>query len=125
MRIKNNPYGGPDGGNGGHGGHVIFNADPKTKDFARVQTALKSRHGENGRDKCCHGRSATHAYVNVPLNTLVKTTAGEIVYELTKPGELFIAARGGAGGHGNHFYLSNDVRAPLKAELGGKGEVVG
>jgi len=49
---------------------------------------------------------------------------GKIVYELTKPDELFIAARGGAGGHGNLFYLSNDVRAPQKAEVGGKGEIV-
>lgn len=39
-------------------------------------------------------------------------------------GEIFIAARGGAGGHGNHFYLSNAVRKPMKAEYGGKGEKV-
>jgi GTP-binding protein len=38
--------------------------------------------------------------------------------------EIFIAARGGAGGHGNNFYVSNQVRKPCKAELGAKGEVV-
>lgn len=45
-----------------------------------------------------------------------------MLHELIEPGEVFLAARGGAGGHGNHFYLSNQVRKPLKAELGGVGE---
>jgi hypothetical protein len=44
--------------------------------------------------------------------------------ELVQHGEMFIAARGGAGGHGNAFYLSNMVRKPLKAEEGGRGEKV-
>jgi GTP-binding protein len=47
-----------------------------------------------------------------------------IVYELLEDGEIFIGARGGAGGHGNHFYLSNQVRKPIKAEFGGLGEHV-
>jgi GTP-binding protein len=38
--------------------------------------------------------------------------------------EVYIAARGGAGGHGNNFYLSNQSRKPVKAEFGGLGEIV-
>lgn len=37
---------------------------------------------------------------------------------------MFIAARGGCGGHGNNFYLSNLMRKPVKAETGGRGEIV-
>lgn len=44
--------------------------------------------------------------------------------ELTSPGSIFLAARGGAGGHGNQFYVSNSVRTPIKAEFGGIGEEV-
>jgi len=37
---------------------------------------------------------------------------------------MFIAARGGAGGHGNRFYLSNEHRAPAVAEEGAYGEKI-
>lgn len=47
-----------------------------------------------------------------------------ILHELMRQDEIFIAARGGAGGHGNHFYVSNEVRKPLKAEVGAQGERV-
>lgn len=67
----------------------------------------------------------------MPLNTLIKKPSSDelrpsktIIYELQKEGDLFIAARGGAGGHGNAFYTSNAVRKPLKAEMGGLGEKV-
>ena len=35
-----------------------------------------------------------------------------------------MAARGGAGGKGNHFFLSNENRAPAKAELGARGQAM-
>ena len=35
---------------------------------------------------------------------------------------MYIAARGGAGGRGNRFYLSNENRAPTVYEEGAKGE---
>ena len=35
---------------------------------------------------------------------------------------MFIGARGGAGGKGNYFYLSNSNRAPMEFEEGGRGE---
>lgn len=48
----------------------------------------------------------------------------QVIKDLNKKGDIFIAARGGAGGHGNQFYKTNEVRVPLKAELGGIGEEV-
>jgi GTPase len=82
-------------------------------------------------EKCCHGKSGEHLYISVPLNTLIKKPSADelrpskkIIWELKRHGEMFIAARGGAGGHGNAFYLSNMVRKPLKAEEGGRGEKV-
>jgi Predicted GTPase len=35
---------------------------------------------------------------------------------------MFVAARGGAGGHGNHFFISDIVQAPKIAECGAGGE---
>lgn len=47
-----------------------------------------------------------------------------IIHELHSHNDIFVAARGGAGGHGNNFFLSNVIRKPCAAELGGKGETV-
>lgn len=125
LRAYGEPYGGPDGGNGGNGAHIIFQADPTTKDLSHVSPSAKGKNGVFGASKCCHGKNADHLYIKVPLNTLIKQCGSDVViHELFKPGELFIAARGGAGGHGNHFYVSNEVRKPLKAEVGGQGESV-
>ena len=44
---------------------------------------------------------------------------------MNKQDAVFLAARGGAGGHGNEFYLSNEVRAPMTAEAGALGEELG
>lgn len=61
----------------------------------------------------------------MPLNTIVRLRNDEqVLHELMRPDEIFIAARGGAGGHGNHFYVSNEIRKPLKAEVGAQGERV-
>ena len=56
------------------------------------------------------------------MGTLVKTDVGGLLGSLEKPGEVFVVARGGAGGKGNHFFLSNEDRAPARAELGAKGQ---
>ena len=56
------------------------------------------------------------------MGTVVKTESGRLLGSLEKHGEIFVAARGGAGGKGNHFFLSNENRAPAKAELGAKGQ---
>lgn len=35
---------------------------------------------------------------------------------------MFVAARGGAGGRGNHFFVSDTLQAPSVAEFGAEGE---
>lgn len=35
---------------------------------------------------------------------------------------MFVAARGGAGGRGNHFFISDTLQAPKIAEYGAEGE---
>lgn len=131
LREKNLEFGGPDGGNGGNGGHIIFKADAKISDLSQIDVFLRAEGGFKGQGKCCHGKNGGHLYVSVPLNTLIKkpTTdelrhSKDVIHELSRDGELFIGARGGAGGHGNAFYVSNMIRKPLKAEEGGRGEKV-
>ncbi|CAG9539185.1 unnamed protein product [Cercopithifilaria johnstoni] len=116
-------FGGPDGGDGGNGGHVIFEVDALVKDLSRLPTIIKAMNGEGGHSKSCHGKSAPHKVIKVPVGTVLKEPhTDRVIIDLNKQGAVFLAARGGAGGHGNQFYKTNEVRVPLKAELGGLGE---
>jgi GTP-binding protein len=45
-----------------------------------------------------------------------------VLGDLRQHGDMFVAARGGAGGHGNRFYLSNENRAPMVYEEGARGQ---
>lgn len=45
-----------------------------------------------------------------------------VVGDLDKEGAMFVAARGGAGGHGNHFFVTSTEQTPLVAEYGAQGE---
>jgi len=60
--------------------------------------------------------------LQVPVGTFFRDVTGNVVADLQKPGDSFIAARGGAGGKGNYFFLSNENRAPTTYEEGGSGE---
>jgi GTP-binding protein len=53
---------------------------------------------------------------------LVKTDEGELVADLDVEGSKFIAVRGGSGGKGNHFFLSNENRHPRLCEKGAIGD---
>ena len=58
-------------------------------------------------------------FVKVPVGTLVKECAsGKLLPDLEEAGKKFIAALGGARGHGNEFFVTNTNRAPQIAEHG-------
>jgi GTP-binding protein len=61
-------------------------------------------------------------FVQVPIGTIIKSSSGKIVGDLKDEGTIFVAARGGAGGHGNHFFVSDTHQAPNIAEYGAQGE---
>ena len=58
----------------------------------------------------------------MPVGTLFKDTDGQLLADLSREGEYYIAARGGAGGKGNHFFLTNDNRAPTVYEEGARAQ---
>ncbi|KAG8181523.1 hypothetical protein JTE90_014253 [Oedothorax gibbosus] len=121
LRLSKNPFGGPSGGNGGNGGHVILQACYTVKSLEEVPPVLQGGHGINGKTKHQHGADGQHFIVRVPIGTLVKQE-DQVLCDLNEQDAKFIAARGGAGGHGNHFFLSNENRHPDIAEKGAIGE---
>lgn len=72
--------------------------------------------------KDCHGKSAKHLIMEVPVGTVIRNYEGKVIADMNKEGLMFVAARGGAGGKGNHFFISDTNQAPEICEFGADGE---
>lgn len=125
RREKYVPRGGPNGGDGGRGGSVILTVDPNVNtllDF-RYKRHFKAAKGENGGTANKTGRDGEDLIVPVPPGTVVRDEAtGQLVADLTRPGQQVVVARGGRGGRGNARFVNSVHRAPTFAELGEPGE---
>ncbi|NLG87354.1 MAG: GTPase ObgE [Firmicutes bacterium] len=125
RREKYVPRGGPDGGDGGSGGNVVFIADEGLHTLAdfHYRAHFKADRGQHGRGSNMHGARAADMIIRVPVGTVVKDAeSGEILADLIRHGQRFIAATGGRGGRGNARFLSNLNRAPRIAEKGEPGQ---
>lgn len=122
MKLFGNENAGPDGGDGGNGGHVVFRACENVSGLGHVLVLIQAPDGEKGYGKDCHGKCAEHRYVDVPVGTIVKDESGRVVGDLGRPGVMYVAARGGAGGRGNRYFATDTEQAPEVAESGGVGE---
>ncbi|MBI5420507.1 MAG: GTPase ObgE [Deltaproteobacteria bacterium] len=125
RREKYVPRGGPDGGNGGNGGSVTLQVSPHLStllDF-KYRKIFKAKRGQHGMGKNMHGKNAPDLFIAVPPGTLVRDEeTGEILADLTRPGETSVVARGGRGGRGNASFVSATNQAPDRADPGKPGE---
>ena len=118
------PRGGPDGGDGGRGGDVWLQASRNVASLLafRDHPHRKAGSGTHGSGKKQHGVSGTDLVVDVPEGTVVYGKDGDVLADLVRHGDRWLAARGGQGGRGNARFLSNARRAPSFAEQGEYGE---
>jgi GTP-binding protein len=118
------PKGGPDGGDGGSGGDVYVQADRNVASLLayRDHPHRRAESGRHGSGNKRHGSRGADLLVSVPEGTQVKTRDGELLADLVRHGDRFLAAHGGRGGRGNARFLSNARRAPGFAEQGEYGE---
>ncbi len=125
RREKYVPRGGPDGGDGGNGGSVTLMADPKLStllDF-HYKRRYKAERGGHGSGSNRRGRNGKSITLRVPLGTLVyNAETDELLADLARPGQKFVAARGGKGGRGNAHFTTPTRQAPRFAEKGLPGE---
>lgn len=119
------PKGGPDGGDGGKGGDVIMTATDRKStlyDF-HFQHRFKAEKGRGGGGKQMTGRKGRDVEIEVPVGTLaLDPETGEVAFDFTEPGQVFIAARGGIGGKGNKHFATSTNRTPRFAQPGTPGE---
>ncbi len=124
RREKHVPRGGPDGGDGGNGGDVVFISDPGLSTLLdyRYRQHLSAGHGEHGSGQKKAGRRGEDAEIPVPVGTLIKDTeTGEILADLTEPGQRIVLIEGGRGGRGNARFATATNRAPEYVQPGEAG----
>ncbi|XSG84427.1 MAG: Obg family GTPase CgtA [Methylohalobius sp. ZOD2] len=125
RREKYIPKGGPDGGDGGDGGDVYLVASEHLNtlvDF-RHQRMYRGGRGENGMGRQMTGKRGEDCRIPVPAGTLVyDVDTGELIGDLTEPGQTLLVAKGGRHGLGNIHFKSSVNRTPRKATPGTPGE---
>lgn len=119
------PKGGPDGGRGGDGGNIYLISDPNLNTLAyfRFHPINKAKKGANGQGSNKQGKRGKDLYLKVPVGTVVKDAiSGVLLYDFLKPGDVFLAARGGRGGRGNASFATSTHQTPREFEKGKPGE---
>ncbi|KAE8744290.1 hypothetical protein FOCC_FOCC009105 [Frankliniella occidentalis] len=124
LSLWSNEYAGPDGGDGGSGGHVVLHASTDVRDLAHIPAVIRADNGEPGLNKNRFGKNAKHTVVKVPIGTVIKNEEGKVVGDMELNDTLFVAARGGAGGHGNAYFRTDVNQTPQVAEFGAAGESI-
>ena len=125
RREKFIPLGGPNGGDGGDGGsvHLIAAAELNTLVDFRYQRQFRAKNGQKGMGSDCTGRGAEDVWIKVPVGTLVMDAdTGELMGDLTQPGQTLLVARGGFHGLGNARFKSSTNRSPRQSTPGTPGE---
>ncbi len=113
--------GGPDGGDGGRGGSVWFRVDNNTDTLShlRGKRHIKAENGRPGEGRKRFGRSGKDVEVVVPPGTqVVDAETGEMLLDLTRPGERIKFLEGGKGGLGNVHFKSSTNQRPTYAQPG-------
>ena len=121
RREKFVPLGGPDGGDGGKGGDVIFEVKPtlNTLSSFRQNQKFKADEGVKGGPSQMSGRYAEDLILYVPPGTVIfDADTGELIGDLTEPGQQLTILKGGRGGRGNQHFATSRNQVPRTAEKG-------
>ena len=125
RREKFIPRGGPSGGDGGKGGDVYLIVKPTLNTlitFTR-QSRFRADNGAPGGTSNRTGHGGEDLLIDMPPGTIVRDArTGDLIADLTTPGQRILVAKGGRGGRGNARFASSTNQAPRIAEKGEPGE---
>ena len=117
-------FGGPDGGDGGRGADVIVSSETRITTLLdhRYKRFYNAPNGEPGDRGQRTGKGGEDLIIVLPVGTVVSDDeTGEVLADLTVPGERFVVATGGRGGKGNAFFATSTRQAPRHAQPGEEG----
>ncbi|HHT9119948.1 MAG TPA: GTPase ObgE [Candidatus Hypogeohydataceae bacterium YC41] len=124
-RDRQNPRGGPDGGNGGRGGDIIIKANNQKATLMDISYRVKyiAENGRHGEGNTRSGKRGSDLIIEVPVGTVARDRdAGRVLKDFQKDGQWVIIARGGRGGRGNKRFATSTRQTPRFAEKGQKGQ---
>ena len=121
RREKFIPLGGPDGGDGGKGGDIILEVKStlNTLSSYRQNQKFKAEDGVKGGPSQMSGRYGNDLILYVPPGTVIfDADTGELIGDLTQPGQQLNILKGGRGGRGNQHFATSRNQVPRTAEKG-------
>lgn len=119
------PRGGPDGGRGGDGGSIslVSGTNLNSLSYFRFHPMTKAKNGRPGEGGNRQGKRGETITLTVPVGTVVKDKGrDEVLFDFLKPGQIFLAAKGGKGGRGNASFATSTHQTPREFEPGRPGE---
>ncbi len=125
RREKFVPFGGPDGGDGGKGGDVIFavNSHLNSLIYFHRKVHFRAGNAQHGGKADRTGANGESIRLEVPPGTIIRNAeTGDLLADLTEPGQEVVLLTGGRGGRGNARFATSVNQAPRIAERGEPGE---
>ena len=125
RREKYVRQGGPDGGDGGRGGDVIFVTSSHLNSLITFQRNKHYRagNGVHGTVQRMNGARGDDLRLEAPPGTIIRNAeTGDVLADLTEPGQEVVILAGGRGGRGNQHFATSRHQAPRVAERGEPGE---
>ncbi|HRW77880.1 MAG TPA: GTPase ObgE [Candidatus Sabulitectum sp.] len=119
------PKGGPSGGSGGKGGSVWFLVDPRLTTLADFTNGafFRASNGTPGGRNNMTGACGEDLILRIPPGTEIHDqSTGELLADMTEPGDRFRIARGGEPGRGNASFATPTRRTPRICTRGKPGE---
>jgi GTP-binding protein len=118
------PRGGPDGGDAGRGGDVVLVCNDSLRDLEsfRRRAHFKAGRGGHGQGALRHGADGEALEIQVPPGTEVTVEDSGSRFDLLRPGQRALIARGGSGGRGNKRFAGPTHQTPRFAERGLPGD---
>lgn len=115
---------GPTGASGGRGGNVYLAATTNLNALGkfRFKKEFEAEDGQNGKNRLLDGRNGDDLILEVPLGTIAHNLDTGKDYEIMKPDDKILLARGGKGGRGNWFFRSSTNTTPKEWEPGKPGQ---
>lgn len=113
--------GGPDGGDGGRGGNVIMRANSNywTLIHLRYARHVFAEHGSSGSGCRSSGKAGADVYIDVPVGTVAfDAETGELLCDVSEPGQEVILLQGGRGGLGNWNFRTATNQTPRFSQPG-------
>jgi GTP-binding protein len=115
---------GPTGASGGRGGDVYLAATSNLTALNkfRFKKDFEAEDGQNGKNRLLDGRTGEDLTLEVPIGTIAHNLDTGKDFEVLKPDDKILLARGGKGGRGNWFFRSSTNTTPKEFEQGKPGQ---